>query len=694
MQEPRRTRPTTGVRTVRATRRLAIALALVLTAYLLTPVPLTPVPLLPFERSVPQLGPPVTTGPFAFLTEVYGMSGPLLVQRLRDTLANGPSLHPVLDAEERRVVNGTGRPFAYFAVPPEANAAACYPDSSDADAARTLRELGVTGQSWAWRLGTPEFDQSGGCWAQNRPRLAGLPDDQAYATWSRFYLDAKALRPYLEQSSQQRGYKWMSVCVYAFCPQYAYDLGSDAVLLERNLDEVSGMSPGLAMIRGAARQHKGREWGIDVSTYRFWNGGPTTFDDNGKLVTGWSPSMFERSMYAAYMAGADVILNEAANYGSGAANARRNPLGVVVRDFADFSLRRHPDRGVPEVSMAILQDHFSGYEPPFGEFDQEPLKWYRQNPYTQGDRTFSGLLDVAYPGHQTWGTIVANAPWRITDTDGTVDTAATQAAYRRALAAPSADPRTWEPMGNTRWGESLDVITDRARLDTLLRYRIVVLANSGPLSADLLAALKEFVRRGGTVVVNADQLSAGLDSLTNVEVSAERRPAHSVTWSDGTVIAESQFNFAPVQPGTDSEVVATTTDGYPAIVRHKLGAGSVYLTTADGMVDAEGQGVLTSDQRVLDQLQAAVATVTVDGPPLQYLVNKVGTSTVVTLINTDVGGSTWRGRLLFRTDAASASVQEWTKDTPVESSVAAGNVVVDATVPPFGVRVYAMQPGR
>ena len=113
--------------------------------------------------------------------------------------------------------------------------------------------------------------------------------------------------------------------------------------------------------------------------WRYWNGGPTTFDDNGQLVTGWSPSMFERSMYAAYMAGADVILNEAANYGSGTADSGRNPLGVVVGDFADFSLRRHPDRGVPEVPMAILQDHFSGYEPPFGEFDQAPLKWYRQN---------------------------------------------------------------------------------------------------------------------------------------------------------------------------------------------------------------------------------------------------------------------------------------------------------------------------
>lgn len=674
----------------KAGRLLAVALALALTACdsSTSPSPSPP------DQPAPRLTPAFPTGSFALLTEVYGQGGPLLDRRLSEGLANGAALHPVLDVGERRIVEGNVRPFAYIAIPAEANVAACYPDTADSDAATTLRELGVTAQSAAWRLGMPEFDQGGGCWARDRPNLGGLPDDQAYATWSSFYLDAKALRPYLEQSAQQRGYKWMSVCVYAFCPQYAYDLGSDVVLLERNIDEVSGMSPGLAMVRGAARQNNGRQWGIDISTYRYWNGGPTTFDDNGRLVTGWSPSVFERSMYAAFMAGADVILNEAAVYGYGAAERGRNPLGVVVGDFADFSMRRHPDRGIPEVPMAILQDHFSGYEPQFGEFDQYPHKWYRKNPYTQGDRMLSGLLEVAYPGYRSWGTIVPNAPWRVAGPDGTLDTQATQAAYRRALAAGDADPRIWEPMGSTRWGESIDVITDRARLDTLLRYRIVVLANSGPIAPDLHADLTEYVRRGGTVVVNASQLVPGPDPLTGVQISAERRPADGVLWSDGTVIPESPFNYVRIVPGRDAEIVATTTDGSPAIIGHKLGAGSVYLTTADRLLDATGRDLLASGLRLLDERQADVATVRVEGPPLQYLVNKVGTSTVVTLINTDVGGSTWQGRLRFRTDAGSAHVNEWTADAPVESLVGAEEVVVDATVPPFGVRVYGMQPGR
>jgi hypothetical protein len=645
------------------------------------------------DRPAAQLAPPVPTGALTLLTEVYPDSGPLLESRLRAPLANGASLHPGLNAEQRRIAEGNRYPVSYFAIPPEANVSTCYPHSSDVDAARTLRELGITAQSRAWRLGTPEFDQSGGCWAQDRPSLTGLPDDEAYETWLRYYLDAKALRPYLTQSAQQRGYKWMSVCVYAFCPQYAYDLGSDAVLLERNIDEVSAMSPGLAMVRGAARQNDGREWGIDISTYRYWNGGPTTFDGSGRLVTGWSPSTFARTIYAAYMAGADVILNEAADYGSGPAERDLNPLGVVVRDFADFSLRRHPDRGIPEVPMAIMQDHFSGYEPRFGVFDQAPRKWYRKNAYTPGDHMLSGLLDVAYPGHDSWGTIVAEAPWRVTNPDGALNVDATRAAYRRALAVSNDDPRVWEPMGNTRWGESVDVITDRARLATLLRYRIVVLANSDLIASDLLADLKEYVRRGGTVVVNASQLEPGRDSLTDVEVSRKRRSADSVRWSDGTTIAESRFNYLPIEPAMDTEIVATTAAGDPVIIRREIGAGSVYLTTADRLHDARGRGVLTSIGRLLDELHATVTAVTVDGPPSQYLVNSVGRSTVVTVINTDAGGSTWRGRLRFRVETGSGSVREWTRDTPVASSVAAGEVLVDAVVPPFGVHVYAMLPG-
>src|SRR5690242_7575632 len=154
---------TAGASVAWATRLLAIVVAVGLTACTSTSIPSSP-----SGGTAEKLKPPLAAGSFALLTEVYGQGGPLLDQRLRETLANGAAVHPVLDGEERASVEVNGRPFTYFAIPAEAEVSACYPDSTDVDAATTLRAVGVTAQSSAWRLGMPEFDQSGGCWAQNR----------------------------------------------------------------------------------------------------------------------------------------------------------------------------------------------------------------------------------------------------------------------------------------------------------------------------------------------------------------------------------------------------------------------------------------------------------------------------------------------------------------------------------------------
>lgn len=628
---------------------------------------------------------------FVMLTEVYGDGTAVLKERLQRGLASGASLHPVLSPGERAIVGGGGVPFVYFAIPSETGVEACYPESADADSAQTLKGLGVTPSSSAWRLGMPEFDQSGGCWATGRPSPVGQSDAEVYDQWSQYYLDVKGLRPYLEGGAERRGYKWMSLCAFAFCPQYAYDLGSDAVLLERNNDEVSGMSPGLAMIRGAARQHGGREWGVDISTYRYWNGGPTVFDPSGKLVSGWSPSTFERNLFAAYMSGAHILKVEAADYTTGATVDGLNPLGLAVRDFADFSLRRHPQRGTPHVPMAIVQDHLSGFEPRYGEFDQTPNKWYRKRPYTPGDQMLDGLLELAFPGHASWGAIAPAAPWRVTGGDGQVDVPASQAAYRKAL-ADGADPRSWETMSSTRWGESVDVITDRARLETLQRYSVVVLSLSDRGSPELWTDLMEYVRRGGQLVVNADQVPEGGEEFAGVRFTGERHRANAATWTaDGSPIAEQPYDYDVAVPES-ATVVATTSLGHPLVTKRVFGNGTVYVATPDRLLGVEGRGVLNTGVRLLDQLHRDTAKVVVEGAPIQYLINTDGPRTIVTLINTDATGGEWRGTLRFPAPAGPYAVREWTRDTEEAASVRDGQLSAEVTVPGYGVRVFALEP--
>jgi hypothetical protein len=637
-----------------------------------------------------QPGPgPTGSAWFALMSEMYGDAGATAQQRLAQNLLNGVTFHPVLTSSEQQFLQSTKAPFGYFAVPAEANIASCYPSANDANAGSLLTTLTQQLGPKVFRIGMPEFDQGGGCWAAGRPSMAGLSDATAYSTWTSFYLDTKGLRPYLSQSAAQRGYKWASVCSFAFCTQYAFDLGSDAVLLERNEDEMSGITPGLAMVRGAASQHGGREWGIDFSTWRYWTNGPTVYA-GGKLTTGWSTATWKRNLFVAYMGGANMVHVEAADYTGGAASgAALNPLGQTVQAFADFALTRHPSRGTPYVPVAILQQHASGLEPKFGEWMQGDSKWYWTNAYTAGDHHFSNLLSVVYPGYASWGTLPAGSPKVLSG--GSIDIAGTQNAYRSALAA-GADPRPWEPMGTSRWGESFDLLTDQAPLSALQRYRAVVVATGTPLSSTLLAALTTYAQGGGVVVLNATQLTAAAESLTGLHLTGGRATASAETWlPDGSTVAERSYAYAVATP-TTATVVAQA-GGNPIVTHNAVGSGAVWVTTPDLLSDTTGTALLAVGQKVLDAVVTPLAKVVVNGPNLEYLVGTDGDRIIVTLVNTDIGGGTWNGTLSFPAPAGNFAVREWTGDTTVSASVQGGRVVANASVPPFDVRVYVLDPG-
>jgi hypothetical protein len=621
------------------------------------------------------------------MSELYGDAGATAQQRISQGLLNGATFHPVLTSSEQQFVVGNHAPFAYFAVPAEANVQSCYPSSVDSSAGALLTSMTQQLGGQVWRLGMPEFDQGGGCWAAGRPSLSGMSDAQAYSTWMSFYLDTKQLRPYLSQTAQQRGYKWMSACSFAFSTQYAFDMGADAVLLERNEDEMSGITPGLAMIRGAAQQHGGKEWGIDFSTWRYWSNGPTVYS-SGKLVTGWSTATFKRNMYISYMGGANLIHNEAADYTTGAASGSSlNPLGQTVQQFYDFAVTRHPNRGTPYVPMAVMQDHDSGLEPKFGEWMQGASKWYWTHPYSQGDTMFANLLGVIYPNYNAWGTLPSGAP-KVLNTDGSINVSSTFTAYQQALASGS-DPRHWEPMGNSRWGETFDIITSQASLAAMQRYRAIVLAIDGPVTDALLATLTQYVQQGGIVVLNAKQLTASAESLTGLHLTTSRSSASAETWvPDGSTVTERSYNYTVATPTTTTIIAQTS--GNPIVTKNVVGSGAVYVTTPDYLTDGSATQLLGVGQKLIDTLQGNFALVQVKGPGLEYLVNTDGGRVIVTLVNTDLSGAAWTGTLSFNQPASSYSVQEWTSDTAVPSSLQSGQVVVNASVPAFDVRVYVL----
>jgi hypothetical protein len=337
--------------------------------------------------------------------------------------------------------------------------------------------------------------------------------------------------------------------------------------------------------------------------------------------------------------------------------------------------------------MAILQYHYSGVEPRFGEWFQTSGKWYWANSYTQGDTMFSNLLSLAYPNFNKWGTLPPGAP-KVLNADGSINISATMSAYQQAL-ANGADPRPWEPFVNSAWGETFDVITDQAPLSAMQHYKVIVLATGASISDAFLNTLAQYVNQGGTLVLNAKQMSANSETLAGVHLTTTTGNSNSETWiPDGSLVSEPSYNYAVVTATTASVVAQTA--GNPIVTKNLYGTGTVYVTTPDFLANASNTAILNVGQKLINMLQAQFAVVTVSGPPLEYLISTDGGKIIVTLVNTDITGAAWNGTLSFKQPASTYSVQEWTSDTAVASSLQSGQVIVNASVPAFDVRVYVL----
>jgi hypothetical protein len=632
---------------------------------------------------------------FTLMNEIYGDAGALSQQWVNDKLVTGIDFHPMTSgagltvSDKTFISNNPTASLAYFAAPSLANVDPCYGPSTDDNAPTVLAPY--TSRYEVWRNGANEFDQFGGCWPTGRPAFTGT-DINNYNAFINFYLNTVGMGAAgLNQTAAARGYKWMGTAVFSNNAQFAYDLGVDMVLIERNIDSVDGMCPGLATVRGAATQNGGKDWGVEISNWNGWTNNVTLYS-NGHLTSGWSTSTFNRNLMIAYMGGSNVIRIEAADFQAGAAPGQTyNPYGLLLQQFYNFAVTRHPNRGAPYVPIALMQDHYSGLIPKYGEqsvtFSQGNLKWYYDTPYTAGDTMLEALWRLVYPNYNLWGSLPAGSP-KVLNGDGTVNINATHTAYINALAA-NQDSRPWEPMGSGKWGETFDVVTNKAGLASLITYKVVILATGVAMSDALLSTLSQYVTQGGTLVLNALQLSANAQALAGVTLGARSTATSEIWVPDGSTINENSYNYTIVTP-TTATVIARTS-GNPIVTKNNHGSGAVYVTTPDYMSDI-GNNILLVGGKLIDLLQQqfAIATVSPTGVGLDYLINRDGNRTIVTLINTDLGGAAWNGTISFPPPPSPYSAQEWTADTQASLSVINGQVVVPASIPGYGVRVYAL----
>lgn len=266
---------------------------------------------------------------------------------------------------------------------------------------------------------------------------------------------------------------WASMNGHFPWHHYAAEFGFDQIGSEIG-ENINNYQWHIALTRGAARQHT-RPWFIDFSA---WHGPSVTDYSTTKIWPeysgsdhGHSMSLFERSLFMSYMAGAGQITAE----GGGAfsflpllddqGRYRLSPYGEVCKRLRDFTLA-HPDIGVPLTPFAIVLDYHHGAYPGFGK-----RRAFGHFDYNAGDNMTWDLVNLIWPGG-------------------------------------------WEVMGrnevgtmvNGPFGDVFDVLLQNAPERVLDSYPCLILSGDIRLSTAEAARFTRYVQQGGTLILNSAYL--------------------------------------------------------------------------------------------------------------------------------------------------------------------------------------------
>lgn len=526
----------------------------------------------------------------------------------------------------------------------------------------------------------PEWDQSGGNWVRTRPHYRQMTREQAYKAFTDFYLGDThiPLGNYLKMPASQRGVILAAGQTDFPCnTAWAYENGADMVMVERSIDELSDISTGIAFLRGLSRQYD-KPWGIDLSTWRTSNNGATSYDAKGNLIGGWSENYCMRHFYITYMCGANIMQIEAATYFY--PDGKLNPFGQVCREFADFSLVRHMDVGRPAVNTALMLDFYNGFDPKHWLHCQSNAVWYQEIPYSDGDYMINNFLKVVYPEHWLHGLTTG----ALFNTPKGPDIKQ----FNKYL-ADGGDPRPYEPMSKTRYGDNLDIIYNNASAGTLAKYKIISLIGGVTIDNTLRQKLEQWVKDGGILMVNAKQVTSADESFLGVKLTSDSGNGTSSKWiSDGLVTNENSFNYTKVNP-TTATVIANNNGSDALITSNKVGKGEVILTTPWYLQSTAKDTLLSVGVKLFDKLVERYAIAKIKGAPVEYIINRGAGKTIVTIVNNS--GAEWNGTIELKKPTGSYTTKEWRSDLAVPNKKSNGKVVITVSVPAYEIRIYAME---
>jgi len=437
----------------------------------------------------------------------------------------------------------------------------------------------------------------------------------------------------------------------------------------------------IAYARGAARQYGGG-W-INYASSNFGDacttffqephvprGAKAWFHSKYSITDGPPVSWYRNLYYLNYLSGASAIFweqylaNQWIKPGPGEHPVQLSPFGRATVDFQEF-VDRLPDRGEPYAPIGVLLSYGNGYDP--FDYLSKMLLVFRENVY---DRELRELYNVCW------------------------------------FPAPIREGQPATPMRQNlmsgRYGNIFDVLVDRPnRLQALAAYPIVWAAGDVDLGEKNLPGLKDYVNRGGTLVVNVvaakDKLPAeflGLSFKNDLTRYEEWRPA------EGASLPCTPYHIEVAEP-KGAKPLAFATGDVPIITRHQVGEGAVICTLIPHNLgyDERAHPSLPYLMNGLTQNLLPIEVSPADGSAM-YQLNKTKDGWLVGLFNNGGVDKTQHGiarvdrrafvDVVLKTKLPVKSAKEWTQPRDLKIEKRDGQKEVSIRVPPGDVQVVTL----
>ena len=323
---------------------------------------------------------------------------------------------------------------------------------------------------------------------------------------------------------------------------------------------------------------------------------------------------------------------------------------------------KHPERGTPYTPIAFLLDPAHGFD--MTDYPQWP---FEVSQIDRSDRALRELFGVAYyPG------LVVEGEPAIADR---------------------------QPFVAGVFGDIFDVLTaadaqgSRSKIQSLLpSYRAVVVSGRIEWSSEWIKRVDDYVRNGGTVVLNAAQIKKLPEQFLGVRLLNDTGEAHNATCaSPGEQPQDLHggiFRYEKIELKGATVLISVPT-GDPLVTVNKVGKGSVVFAAVPDL--------LGEDERIVPFAAHMLAHVFADAVPLkvtgdaEYLINRTANGWIVTLLNNNGVFKTQQGMAQVDRSAYVTvtignqikSATDWLSDAPLLPE----NGIVTVRIPPGGVAI-------